>query len=345
MAGKYSNSHRQMEWVKGNALGSGSFGIVNLGMNKSNGELFAVKSASSGSGFQSLENEADILKNLNSPYIVRYLGHDVSDEANGEQTFNLFMEFMAGGSLSDITNKFGGALDESVIRSYTRGILHGLAYLHRSRIVHCDLKCKNVLLGSSGDIRLADFGGAKRLNSSKPNTNSNNFWQSMCGTPLWMAPEVLRNEGLDFASDIWSLGCTVIEMATGSPWGDEVSNPMAAVYKIACSDETPQLPPNFSVEGLDFLRKCLQRNPTSRWSSEELLSHPFVYENTSGKYSSKEYAYSPTSVLDDRGWESDGSESPIAGELPARMPFLKRCTKEERQMDITAIEWVDVRSG
>ncbi|KAK9167711.1 hypothetical protein Scep_002902 [Stephania cephalantha] len=213
-------------WVKGNAVGSGSFGVVNLAMNKFTGELFVVKSAASRDGVQVLENEADILENLNSPHIVQCLGRELSKEANGERRLNLFMEFMAGGSLADVAEKFGGALDESVIRRYTGEILKGLVYLHRNGIVHCDLKCKNVLLGSKGNVKLADFGSAKRLDSLRTENGGKTSWQNVSGTPLWMAPEVLRNEGLDFAADIWSLGCTIIEMATGRPpWEDLASIP------------------------------------------------------------------------------------------------------------------------
>lgn len=344
--------------MKGHAVGSGSFGVVNLAMNKSTGELFIAKSALSGVGLECLENEANIIENLDSPYIIRCLGRDFSNEANGDRKLNLFLEFMAGGSLSDVVEKFGGALDESIIRLYTKEILHGLNYLHNNGIVHCDLKCKNVLLGSSGNIKLADFGCAKRLNSSNFDKGSNS-WQSICGTPLWMAPEILRHQGLDFASDIWSLGCTIIEMATGRPpWSDQLSNPMAAVLKIACSDETPHLPNNFSKEGLDFLAKCLQRNPKMRWTSEELLDHPFVSGNSEKSCSCNGHACSPTSILDDgldeEDNESDKSESPNWEELPSRIPFLTRCSSErwrlarrqQRESDSQPSEnWITVRSS
>ncbi|KAF5444421.1 hypothetical protein F2P56_036899 [Juglans regia] len=83
--------------------------------------------------------------------------------SNGGHKLNVFMEYMVGGSLSDVAEKFCGVLEEKVIKLYTREILLGIKYLHESGIVHCDLKSKNVLLGSSGDIKLADFGCAKRL--------------------------------------------------------------------------------------------------------------------------------------------------------------------------------------
>ncbi|XP_042480434.1 mitogen-activated protein kinase kinase kinase 17-like [Macadamia integrifolia] len=358
MAGKCSSTcPMRTEWVKGNAVGSGSFGVVNLAMNRFTGELFVVKSTSTEAGFKSLENEANILESLNSPYIIRCLGQDFSKEANGERKLNLFLEFMAGGSLSNVVEKFGGSLDETVICSYTKEILHGLAYLHRSGIVHCDIKCKNVLLGSSGNIKLADFGCAKRKNSSKLDKVQKSSLESISGTPLWMAPEVLRNEGLDFASDIWSLGCTIIEMATGRPpWGDLLLNPMAAVFQIACSNETPELPTKFSNEGLDFLAKCLQRDQKMRWTCEELLDHPFISGNR--RCSCEKDACSPTSVLDDGLYEenyaSDESESPHKEELQSRIPFFTRSSsgryrmarRQHREIDLQSSEnWITVRSG
>ncbi|XP_010246145.1 PREDICTED: mitogen-activated protein kinase kinase kinase NPK1-like [Nelumbo nucifera] len=352
MAGKCSQPR---EWIKGNVIGSGSFGVVNLAINKATGGIFVVKSASSGAGVQSLENEANILELLDSPYIVRCLGRDFSTGANGERKLNLFLEYMAGGSLADLAQKFGGALDETVIQVYTREILQGLSYLHRRGIVHNDLKCKNVLLGPTGNIKLADFGCAKRLNSSQAGSKVSQ--QSICGTPLWMAPEVLRNEGLDTASDIWSLGCSIIEMATGRPpWADEVSNPMALLLKIACSSGVPQFPTNFSKEGLDFLAKCLQRDPKLRWTSEELLNHPFITrKNVMAPY--EEDACSPTSILDvqlnEEDSDSDCDSEPLHNEeLSSKVPFSTRYNrfrgrltrKQQREYDLHSNEkWITVR--
>lgn len=331
------------KWVKGKVLGSGSQGNVHLAMNKATGELFTVKSATSRITVQSLDNEANFLSSLDSPYVVKYLGND-------ETSPSIFLEYMPGGSLSDVAEKFGGALDEEVIRLYTREILCGLKYIHGEGIVHCDLKCKNLLLGSTGNVKLADFGCAKRVKDIGISC------QDIGGTPLWMAPEVLRKERLDFSSDIWSLGCTVIEMATGkTPWFNlQVSNPMAAVFKIACSDEKPQFPTHFSKKGLDFLAKCLERNPEMRWNAEELLQHPFI----SGK-SKRIFARSPASVFDigifDEVYDSDESESPDEGEFRGRNPFsIRQCegrNRIERMHEASddvfgsSEGWITVRSG
>lgn len=289
-------------WVKGKVVGSGSFGSVHLAINKSNGGLFVVKSANSEAGRHALHNEFNILNTLNySPYIVQCLGTEYQHQG---AINNVFMEYMSGGSLADVAHNFGGSLDEQLVRLYTKHILLGLNHLHQHGIVHCDLKCKNVLLASSGNVKLADFGCARRIKSSSSSSSS-----SCCGTPLWMAPEVLllhnnTNEKLDLdlaAADIWSLGCTVIEMATGRPpWIDHLhdsstSNPMAALFKIARGNAIPQFPLHFSKEGIDFLSRCLERDPNKRSTAHDLLSHPFINLSTHHKHCS---ASSPAAVLE-----------------------------------------------
>jgi mitogen-activated protein kinase kinase kinase 17/18 len=302
------------EWMKGKMVGCGSFGCVHLAMNKSTGGLFVVKKAHSEAGRDALENEVNILNTLNSspsPYIVQCLGTDYDHQDN---QLHVFMEYMSGGSLADVSHKFGGSIDEDVVRVYTRQIVHGLYHLHQHGIVHCDLKCKNVLLASSGNVKLADFGCAKRVKKNMNMNKSSSYIIANGGTPLWMAPEVLlmKNDSsindesrvvVDFAAaDIWSLGCTVIEMATGRPpWVDDdlisISNPMAAMFKIACGDGIPQFPIHFSQEGFDFLRRCLVRDPKKRSTAQELLNHPFLVSTTLTHH--KHYsASSPASVLE-----------------------------------------------
>ncbi|XVF45958.1 hypothetical protein PTKIN_Ptkin02bG0249500 [Pterospermum kingtungense] len=363
MTGNNNNSHcsypQPGKWVKGKVIGSGSFGTVHLAMNKATGSLFVVKSAGSDSGLESLKNEANILEGLNSPYIVQCMGKELSKDPNSDGKVSIFMEYMAGGSLSDVADKFGGALDEEVVRLYTRQILCGLKYLHENGVVHSDLKCKNILLDSSGNVKITDFGCAKRAKDMENNGELRPSTIPVGGTPLWMAPEVLRNEGLAYASDIWSLGCSVIEMATGRPpWRDEVSNPVSAMLKIACSNQIPSFPSHFSREGLDFLSKCLERHPKRRWTAQELLEHPFIL-GTSTRNSNVHGSCSPASVLDvgmyDCDYDSDESESSNEGESLYTNPFstrhcMQRKGMSSRQQTESGLEplddhWITVRSG
>ncbi|KAJ1420020.1 Protein kinase domain [Sesbania bispinosa] len=126
--------------------------------------------------------------------------------------------------------------------------------------------------------------------------------------------------------DIWSLGCTVIEMATGNPpcWAEEGSdpNPMATILKIAHGDGhgdgIPQFPTHFSNQGLDFLSRCLVREPNKRSTTEELLAHPFVSSTTQSQ-SQKEYASSPAGVLEVQDF--DELESPPGNDFSIRNSF------------------------
>ena len=331
------------DWLKGNVLGSGSYGTVHLAIDTTTGSLFVVKSARSMAGIVSLKNEANLLQNLDSPHITKCMGKDFS---NGK--YRLFFEYMGGGSLSDLVQKFGGALNEKVTRLYTREILLGLKYLHKQGIVHCDIKCRNILIGSSGAVKLADFGCGKRLINDDEKISSRS-WKGVGGTPLWMAPEVVRNEGLDFSADIWSLGCTVIEMATGKPaWRADASNPMATMLRIATGDEVPEFPGHFSPEGRDFLAKCLERDPRKRWTSEQLLAHPFVAQTTRVKMDN---TLSPTSVLDVASYD-DSDSSSDDDEIERRMPrFSMKCCLEDKKVASENIfegssdgGWITVRS-
>ncbi|XAR49331.1 Mitogen-activated protein kinase kinase kinase [Bertholletia excelsa] len=236
---RQSLSPRPGDSVRGKWVGSGSCGMVHLAMNKATGGLFVVKSAQSEAALRSLLHEAKILEALNSPH-VRPKG------ANGENQLNLFIEYMAGGSLFDIAKKFGRALEGTVVRLYTKEILLGLKYLRNAKLV--------------------DFGYARRINELGTN-------KYLIGTPLWMAFEVLRNEWLDFVVDIWSLGCIVIEMATRKPsWGDKVSNLVTRVMNIAFTNEKLRFPIRFSKKGVDFLEKYLERDPKKRWKADDLLN-------------------------------------------------------------------------
>jgi len=307
-------------WVRGGLIGAGASGTVNLAISKSNGHLFAVKSTAS--SISSLENQYRILQSLDSPHVVSYLGQDYTIE-NGVWLYNLFMEYVPGGSIGDLLHKFGGRLDESIIRSYTRGILLGIQYLHRQGIVHCDIKGKNVLVGANG-VKLADFGSARRIGDEGESKQS----LKLRGTPLWMAPEVVNQVEQGPASDIWSLGCTVLEMATGRhPWS-QVSNPVAAMYRIGCTDELPELPASLSLRIQDFLEKCLTRDPRKRWTSEQLLRHPFLNEDTPVlEVGSLNPPQSPISPLDFDGaeqeWDSYSSASgpQICPTLPKNVPI------------------------
>jgi serine/threonine protein kinase len=171
--------------------------------------------------------------------------------------------------------------------------------LHSHSIAHGDIKSQNILIGSDGRAKIADFGAAVPRGGTQDEKSG-----PLSGTPAFMAPEVARGEERGLAADIWALGCTVIEMATGKgPWHGILKDQdvLAAVYRIGfCSDSTPPVPNWLSDEGKDFLLNCLKRDPTERWSAEKLLDHPFVRSCDAGLKTdgSSISTFSPQSALE-----------------------------------------------
>ncbi|KAL0358943.1 UNVERIFIED_CONTAM: Mitogen-activated protein kinase kinase kinase YODA [Sesamum angustifolium] len=132
-----------------------------------------------------------------------------------------------------------------------------------------DIKGANILVDPNGRVKLADFGMAKHITGQSCPL-------SFKGSPYWMAPEVIRNSnGCSLAVDIWSLGCTVLEMATSKPPWSQYEG-VAAMFKIGNSKELPTIPDHLSDEGKEFVRLCLQRNPLHRPTAAQLLEHSFV---------------------------------------------------------------------
>ncbi|XP_057498044.1 mitogen-activated protein kinase kinase kinase NPK1-like isoform X2 [Actinidia eriantha] len=265
-----------IRWRKGELIGCGAFGRVYMGMNLDSGELLAVKqvliagnSASKEKAqthVSELEEEVKLLKNLSHPNIVRYLGTVREDE-----TLNILLEFVPGGSISSLLGKFG-SFPESVIKMYTKQLLVGLDYLHKNGIMHRDIKGANILVDNKGCIKLADFGASKQVVELATVSGA----KSMKGTPYWMAPEVILQTGHSFSADIWSVGCTVIEMATGKPPWSQQYQEVAALFYIGTTKSHPPIPEHLSHEAKDFLLKCLQKEPESRPAACELLQHLFV---------------------------------------------------------------------
>jgi mitogen-activated protein kinase kinase kinase 1 len=254
-------------WQKGDFLGRGSFGTVYEGFTDG-GFFFAVKEVSlldqGSQGKQSifqLEQEISLLSQFEHENIVRYFGTDKDDSK-----LYIFLELVTKGSLANLYQKYN--LRDSQVSVYTRQILSGLNYLHCRNVVHRDIKCANILVDASGSVKLADFGLAKatKLNDIK----------SSKGTAFWMAPEVVnrKNQGYGLAADIWSLGCTVLEMLTRKIPYSHLEG-MQALFRIG-KGELPLIPTSLSIDAQDFILQCLQVNPDNRPTPAQLLDHPFV---------------------------------------------------------------------
>ncbi|XP_024969926.1 mitogen-activated protein kinase kinase kinase YODA-like [Cynara cardunculus var. scolymus] len=257
-------------WKKGKLLGRGSFGHVYVGFNSESGEMCAMKEvtlfsddAKSKESAKQLGQEVSLLSRLSHPNIVQYYGSEMVDDK-----LYIYLEYVSGGSIYKILQEYG-QLGELAIRSYTQQILSGLAYLHAKNTIHRDIKGANILVDPNGRVKVADFGMAKHITGQTCPL-------SFKGSPYWMAPEIIKNTtGSNLAVDIWSLGCTVLEMATTKPPWSQYEG-VAALFKIGNSKELPAIPDHLSDEGKDFVRQCLQRNPQHRPTAAQLLDHCFV---------------------------------------------------------------------
>uniref|UniRef100_A0A8B9GWI4 Mitogen-activated protein kinase kinase kinase 19 n=1 Tax=Astyanax mexicanus TaxID=7994 RepID=A0A8B9GWI4_ASTMX len=203
--------------------------------------------------YSRLEREVDLLKNLEHPNIVGFLGTALTDNV-----ISIFMEYVPGGSISSVLNRFG-PLPEKVFALYTRQVLEGVAYLHENRVIHRDLKGNNLMLMPTGVVKLIDFGCARRLNRLTHSGGNSDLLKSVHGTPYWMAPEVINETGHGKKSDIWSIGCTVFEMATGKPPLAHMGKMAALFYIGARKGLMPPLPDDFSEEAKSFVKACLIR--------------------------------------------------------------------------------------
>lgn len=237
-------------------------------LNWSTGETVAIKqilfSHLPKSELNVIMQEIDLLKNLNHPNIVKYHGFVKSADS-----LYIILEYCEQGSLHQICKNFG-KFPENLVALYIAQVLHGLLFLHEQGVIHRDIKGANILTTKEGLVKLADFGVATHSSPSGQGAADG----TVVGTPYWMAPEVIELAGATTASDIWSLGCTVIELLDGKPPYHKFA-PMPALFRIV-NDDHPPLPEGASPTVRDFLMQCFQKDPNLRVSAKKLLRHPWI---------------------------------------------------------------------
>ncbi|GEM09356.1 mitogen-activated protein kinase kinase kinase [Rhodotorula toruloides] len=247
------------KWIKGDLIGRGTYGHVYIALSVTTGETIAVKQVEMPRTYSdkedqrtkgmisSLKAEIELLKDLDHPNIVLYLGMEQTPEY-----LSIFLEYVPGGSIGRIIRTHG-KFEEDVIKFFTLQILDGLEYLHGLGILHRDMKADNILIDQDGMCKISDFGTSKK--------------------------SVIHNnkQGYSAKADIWSLGCICIEMLAGSrPWEGEGF--MGAMFKLGAERMRPPLPPdvNLSEYADHFVSDCLQIEPDRRPKASEAKHHPFL---------------------------------------------------------------------
>lgn len=259
-------------------IGQGKFGVVFKGYRKLNKQEVAIKVLELDTQYDEVvevQREIQFLSNLKSaPNITHYHGSFL----DGTKLW-IIMDYCAGGSVRTLLR--AGVFEERYIGVIVREVLLALVAVHKLGVIHRDLKAANILIANEGRIRLCDFGVAAQLSANKLKRTT------MAGTPFWMAPEVIR-EGDQYNSkaDIWSLGITIYEIATGNPpYSEKGSNwAMAMIAKLT----PPRLEGREHPAALkECVALCLDENPDERPSAEALAECKLV----------KNYRGTPTTVL------------------------------------------------
>lgn len=260
--------------VDSRPLGKGSFSVVHVARVKKTGNQVAVKvieKASLSKQGQQLRQEVSLMKMIDHPNIVKLI-------CLFEETDRVFLvlELMAGGELfTRITRVYPHGYPESVASAMVKRILEGIAYLHDKKIIHRDLKPENLIYVSPQDdyqIKIADFGLAKLIDEES-------FAKTACGSPSYVAPEVLlrKPEGYGAPVDLWATGVITYVLLCGfCPFYHQNNS---VLYQMIIKGEFTFPSPYFdkvSPFAKDFVCKLLQVDPARRWTANQALGHPWI---------------------------------------------------------------------
>ena len=176
----------------------------------------------------------------------------------------MILEYSPGGELyKKLTSK--GRFDEKRSARYISDLARALNHCHKKHVIHRDIKPENLLIGATGDIKIADFGWSVHAPSSRRNT--------LCGTLDYLPPEMVEGRPHDERVDIWSLGVLLYEFLVGSP-PFETDSHTATYRKISRVDLN--FPPGVTIDAQDLITSLLQKDPNRRISLESVPKHPWV---------------------------------------------------------------------
>jgi aurora kinase len=251
----------------GKPLGRGKFGCVYLAREKKTKYICALKvlfkSQLSKAGVEhQLRREIEIQAHLRHPNILRLYGYFY--DAN---RVYLILEYAAKGELYKFLQKEEKFTEEKTSK-YMHMLADSLNYCHKKHVIHRDIKPENLLLGSNGDVKIADFGWSVHA--------PNNRRQTLCGTLDYLPPEMIEGKDHDSNVDVWSLGVLMYEFLVGKP-PFEADGHTETYRRISRVDLN--FPSFLSEPAKDLMRKLLVKNPKDRLPLSEVLSHPFIQQH------------------------------------------------------------------
>ena len=281
----------------GRLIGQGAFGKVNIGLNVLSGRIVAIKSFDKNKLNSNSENmkkilyESNLMKKLNHPNITKIL--EIFEDGN---YFLIIMEYINGGNLFSFVKK-RRKISEKIAKFLFRQIILGIKHMHSKNIVHRDIKLENILIDLNNNIKICDFGISLILNSLS------DILYDQCGTPMYMAPEILlsnKNKQVGYIGppvDIWSAGIALYIMLSGNLPFDiteishdikiekeysEYANNIILQYCILSKE--PKKIDDISDLAHDLLKGILNKNPKKRLTYEQILNHPWLYFDDNYKY-------------------------------------------------------------
>ncbi|XP_038896342.1 mitogen-activated protein kinase kinase kinase 3-like [Benincasa hispida] len=272
-------------WNQVKVLGKGSHGTVFLAGPTSAPLDFVALKVVLVEYVYSLMIEETILLNFNGcPEIIQRVGSGICFEGDSLDTvtYNLTLEYDAGGSLIDLIRR-REKFPEVEVKEYLKMILRGLCCIHERGYVHGDIKVDNILVfpDDTGKVKLkiANFGLSKKCDEFEEVAISTNAKPRFRGTPKYISPESILFGKINTSLDIWSLGCVLIEMIYGKPEWSDCKTLGQLVKKIVNQMDLPaDIPEELSREGRDFLSKCIDQKSEQRWTANMLLKHPYLKE-------------------------------------------------------------------
>ncbi|CAJ1051839.1 calcium/calmodulin-dependent protein kinase type 1D-like isoform X1 [Xyrichtys novacula] len=267
---KNTNNIKDVFEFKGK-MGSGTFSEVYMVREKTTGELYALKCLKKKHLIRSnLENEINVLRRIKHDHVV-----GLEDFYESRTHYYLVMQLVSGGELFDrILDK--GVYTEKDASRVIRQVLEAVGYLHENSIVHRDLKPENLLyynMDENAKIMISDFGLSKTLEHGVMST--------ACGTPGYVAPEVLAQRPYSKAVDCWSIGVITYILLCGYPpfFEDNETRLFSKIMRAEYAFHSPFWD-DVSESAKDFIRNMMEKNPKKRFLTEQALRHPWIAENT-----------------------------------------------------------------
>lgn len=265
--------------IKQETIGQGAFATVKKCVQRSTGTAYAVKiinrrkALNTQGALQGVDRELEILRQLDHPHIVR-----LQDYYEDQDNYYIVMELVPGGDLMDFVAA-NGSIGEEATQVVAKQILEGIAYVHSKGISHRDLKPDNILIAQDDPIqvKITDFGLAKF-------SDGQTFMKTFCGTLAYVAPEVItgaraesQNPKYLLLVDMWLLGCLIYVLLTSHlPFNGKTQPQLFQKIKLGEFHEAPLKQFLVSDQGIDFLRRCLQVDPSMRITAKEALHHAWI---------------------------------------------------------------------